>query len=52
MDEQLLELSLLAAFSAFLCGIAFYQGNLIATAAFAALTCATGVIAMELRRVR
>jgi hypothetical protein len=38
MDEQGVELSLLAAFSAFLCGIAFYQDNLIATAVFAALT--------------
>jgi hypothetical protein len=52
MDRQLLELSLIAAFSGFLCGIAFYQGNLIGTAAFAALTCAAGVIAMELRRFR
>ena len=41
MDGEGIELSLLATFSAFLCGIAFYQDNLIAAAAFAALTCTT-----------
>jgi len=51
MDERVLELMLLAALSAFLCGTAFYVGYPIATAIFAALTCSTAVVAVALRRL-
>jgi hypothetical protein len=51
MDGRALELMLLAALSAFLCGTAFYLGHPIATKMFAALTCSTAVIAVALRRL-
>jgi hypothetical protein len=51
MDERALELMLLIALSAFLCGVAFYLGHPIATATFAALTCSTAAVALALRRL-
>jgi hypothetical protein len=43
MGTNEFELRLLALLSALLCGGAFLYGDLLATAIFAALTCATGV---------
>jgi hypothetical protein len=51
MNERALELMLLVALSALLCGIAFYLGYPIATAMFAALACGTAGIAVALRRL-
>jgi hypothetical protein len=51
MDERALELVLLFALSAFLCGTAFYLGHPIASAMFAALACGTAVAALTRRRL-
>jgi hypothetical protein len=50
MGTKEFELTLLALLSALLCGGAFLYGDQLATAIFAALTCATGVVAVVLRR--
>jgi hypothetical protein len=47
MGTKEFELTLLA----LLCGAAFFYGHQLATAIFAALTCATGVVAVVLRRM-
>ena len=51
MGTKEFELTLLALLSALLCGAAFFYGHQLATAIFAALTCATGVVAVVLRRM-
>jgi hypothetical protein len=48
MDRRLRELIALTALSAVLCGIAFATDYYLTTAAFAALTCTIGVLAVAL----
>ena len=50
MGTKEFELTLLALLSALLCAAASYYGDLLATGVFAALTCASGVVAVVLRR--
>ena len=50
MGTKEFELTLLALLFAVLCGVAFFCGQQLATAIFAALTCGAGVIAAVLRR--
>jgi len=50
MDRTLREVIALSGFSAVLCAMAFAFNDIVATAIFAVMTCAIGLIAVELSR--